>query len=468
MTARHPWTMLLDTFGDAEMASVFSERSTVRAWLAVERALAVAQAELGLIPADAAAAIGTRLDTLTIEEGALDEGFRHVGYPIVRLLEVVAQGAPPEVGAWLHWGATTQDIMDTGQVLQLREALERLEVLVADLGGRLAELARAHRMTVMAGRTHGQQAVPTTFGAKVAVWLAELTRQYERLREARPRVCAVELFGAGGTSAAMGSRAREVRHAVARSLGLAPVDVPWHVARDGIAEASSLAASISATCVRIAREVADLARTEIGEVREPLTHGRGASSTMPQKANPILSEVVIGMGTIAASQMPAILAGMQGRHERAAGEWQVEWDVVPTLFCLAAGALTAITTVVGGIVVDEAAMRRNLAADGGLIMAEALMMALAPTVGRADAHHLVYDLSARARVEGRTLPEVVAAGLPEDLAAKLPPVDVLLDPARYVGEAPDTVDAAVAGWVRTASHGRDGSVVRSGAGEQEA
>jgi len=446
MTSRHPWTMLLDTFGDPEMAEVFSEAATVRAWLAVERALAVAQADAGLVPRDAAAAIARRIDGLAIAEGALDEGFRHVGYPIVRLLALVGQDAPAEVGAWLHWGATTQDIMDTGQALQLHAALARLEALVVELGDRLADLAATHRDTVMAGRTHGQQAVPTTFGAKVAVWLAELARQLDRLREARPRVCAIELFGAGGTSAAMGPQAGRVRHAVAASLGLTPVDVPWHVARDGIAEACFLAAAISSTCVRIAREVADLARTEIGEVREPLTHGRGASSTMPQKANPILSEVAIGMGTIAASQLPAALAAMQGRHERAAGEWQVEWDVLPTLACLAAGGLVAMTTVVEGLVVDEDRMRHNLGQDGGLIMAEALMMALAPATGRAEAHHLVYDLSARARVEDRGLREVVAADLPAELAARLPAVDEMLDPARYTGEAGAIVDAAVSSW----------------------
>ncbi len=446
MTSRHPWTMLLDTFGDPGMADVFSEASTVRAWLAVERALAEAQAEAGLIPADAAAAITSRIDALSIPAGALDEGIRHVGYPIVRLLQLVGDGAPAEVGAWLHWGATTQDIMDTGQALQLRSALERLETLVIALGDHLAGLAARHRETVMAGRTHGQQAVPTTFGAKVAVWLAEMTRQAERLGEARPRVCAVELFGAGGTSAAMGPDAARVRHAVAARLGLTGVDVPWHVARDGIAEACFLAATISATCVRIAREVADLARTEIGEVREPLTHGRGASSTMPQKANPILSEAVIGLGTIAASQLPAALAAMQGRHERAAGEWQVEWDVVPILCCAAAACLGAVTTVVEGLVVDEARMRQNLDQDGGLIMAEALMMALAPAIGRAGAHHLVYDLSARARVEGRDLREVVAEGLTPDLAARLPALDAILDPERYTGEAGAIVDSAVTAW----------------------
>ena len=204
------------------------------------------------------------------------------------------------------------------------------------------------------------------------------------------------------------------------------MDVPWHVARDGIAEVGFVVASISSTCVRIAREVTDLARTELGEVREPLGPGRGASSTMPQKANPILSEAVIGMGTIALSQLPAMLAAMHPRHERATGEWQVEWDVLPTLCCLAAGCLAAIGTIIEGLVVDERRMHENLDRDGGLIMAEALMMALAPITGRAEAHHLMYDLSARARRDGRRLRDVVAEELPADLAARLPPVGVLL------------------------------------------
>jgi len=440
--------MLLDTFGDPGMADIWSERATVRAWLAVERALAVAQAEIGLIPASAAAAITRRIDALDLQPGALDEGFRHVGYPIVALLGVIASDAPEEVGAWLHWGATTQDVMDTGQVLQLRAAFDRLDGLLVTLGDRVADLSMAHRDTVMAGRTHGQQAVPTTFGAKAATWLAELGRQLDRSRDARARSLHVELFGAGGTSAAMGPEAGRVRHAVAAALGLAPVDVPWHVARDGIAEACFVMASVASTCVRVAREVADLARTELGEVREPLTPGRGASSTMPQKANPILSEVVIGLGTIALSQLPAALAAMQPRHERATGEWQVEWDVVPLLCCLASSALAATDTVVAGLDVDVARMRRNLEHDGGLIMAESLMMAIAPTVGRAEAHHLVYDASARARADGRSLRDVIEERLSPDLARSLPPADVLLDPARYVGEAGAIVDVAVAEWRR--------------------
>jgi 3-carboxy-cis,cis-muconate cycloisomerase len=438
--------MLQDTFGDPVMTGLFSQSATVGAWLRVERALAEAQASLGVIPADAAAAIVTRLDALVIPDGALTAGIRHVGYPIVGLLDAIGADAPADVAAYLHWGATTQDIMDTGLALQLAAALDRLAALTGELGDVVARLTREYRSSVMAARTHGQQAVPTTFGAKAATWLAELTRQQQRLREARPRVAVVELFGAGGTTAAMGPRAADVRRSVAGLLGLADTAVPWHAARDGVAEAVTLGASLASSCVRIAREVVDLARTEIGEVHETLSHGRGASSTMPQKANPILSESIVGMGSIALTLVPAALTAMQVRHERAAGEWQIEWDVVPGVMTLAAGSIALTAEMLDGLRVDPARMRANLELDGGLVMAEALMMALAPVAGRARAHELVYDLCARARVEGRSLREVVAADLPPDLAARLPDAATLLDPAGYLGEAEDIVDAALAGW----------------------
>lgn len=450
--AERPFGLLLTTFGDPVMDRVFCERATVQSWLDVERALAIAQGELGVIPEAAALAIAARIGDMDLEPGALADGTRHVGYPIVGLLAAVQDGAAPEVGAYLHWGATTQDIMDSGLALQLQAALARLETLEFELGTHIAALATVHRRSVMAARTHGQQAVPTTFGAKAAGWLDELARQVARLRECRDRVLVVSLFGAGGTGAAMGPQGAAVRHRVAVLLGLHSSDVPWHVARDGVAEACFVAASVSSTCVRIAREVIELARTEIGEVRETLSHGRGASSTMPQKANPILSEAVVGMGSIALSQMPAVLTAMQPRHERAAGEWQIEWDVVPAVFGYAAGSLLGTAEIVSGLVVDVDRMRANLDQDGGLIMAEALMMAVAPVAGRARAHELVYDLCARARVEGRALRDVVAAAMPSDVAAQLPPVAELLDPDRYVGEASAIVDAALAAWRRTGEH----------------
>jgi 3-carboxy-cis,cis-muconate cycloisomerase len=442
-----PWTMLQDTFGDPEMTTILSQASTVRGWSRVESALAQAQGRLGVIPRAAAEAIVTHIASLDIPDGALTPGIRHVGYPIVDLLAAIGRDAPTEdVAAYLHWGATTQDIMDTGLALQLAAALDRLEVLATTLGDITAALAQTHRPSVMAARTHGQQAVPTTFGAKVATWLAELTRQLDRLVQARPRVAVVQLFGAGGTAAAMGPRAAAVRAEVAELLGLAPTDVPWHTARDGIAEACALAASLASTCVRIAREVVDLARTEVGEVHETLSHGRGASSTMPQKANPILSESIVGMGSIAVSLVPAMLTAMQVRHERAAGEWQIEWDVIPLIMTMAAGSLGVTAEMLGGLEVDPVRMRANLDLDGGLVMAEALMMGIAPVAGRARAHALVYDLCARARREGRSLRDVVATELPPDLSERLPDVATLLDPAGYLGEAEAIVDAALAAW----------------------
>jgi 3-carboxy-cis,cis-muconate cycloisomerase len=441
-----PWTMLQDTFGDPVMTTTFSQASTIRGWSRVEAALAEAQGRLGVIPADAAEAIVARIDALSIPDGALTPGIRPVGYPLVDLLAAIGRDAPAGVAAYLHWGATTQDIMDTGLALQLADALDRLETLVAALGDVIVPHARRHRSTVMAARTHGQQAVPTTFGAKAATWLAELTRQHDRLVQARPRVAVVELFGAGGTTAAMGPQAAAIRHEVARLLGLTSTDVPWHAARDGVAEACGVAASMASTCVRIAREVVDLARTEVGEVHETLSHGRGSSSTMPQKANPILSESIVGMGSIALSLMPAALTAMQVRHERAAGEWQIEWDVVPAMMTMAAGSLALTAEMVGGLDVDPSRMRANLDMDGGLVMAEALMMGIAPVAGRARAHELVYDLCARARRDGRSLRDVVVSDLPDDLAARLPDADTLLDPVRYLGEAEAIVDAALVAW----------------------
>jgi len=285
--------------------------------------------------------------------------------------------------------------------------------------------------------------VPTTFGAKLAVYVAELARHRERLAAARGRVAVVSLFGAGGTSAAYGEQARAVRSRVAGLLGLAGTDVPWHVARDGIAEFGLVCALLSATCARFAREVVDLSRTEIAEVAEASGHLRGASSTMPQKANPVESEAVIGMAITAGALTSALFRAMEAGHERAAGEWQAEWQVVPQLVTLAAGSLATAGSIARGLQVFPAAMRANLAADGGLVMAEAYMMRLAPRLGRERAHDAVYAAARKTRENGEQLGDVLAglldgeavAGIREELA-----------PEEYVGRPEDAVDAAAALW----------------------
>ncbi len=355
---------LVDVFADAEVTQLFSEESLVGAWLEVERALAGAQADLGIIPRQAAAAIGAAATPDRIELARLRERTVVVGYPILPLLEQIAHSSP-EAARYIHWGATTQDIMDTGLALILGRVLDRVEILAGALGDELAAKADAHRATVMPGRTHAQPAVPITFGGKLAVWLDELTRHVERLGAVRDRVVVVQLFGAAGTAAALGPESRAVRHGVAQRLGLGAVDVPWHAARDAVAEAGFVLAVTASTCGKLAREVVELSRPEIGEVREAGGHLRGASSTMPQKANPIGSEAIVGLSLLAAQHAGALLTSMQGTHERAAGEWQAEWDALPLTCAAAAGALAGARQVVAGLNVFPERMRANLDGEGG-------------------------------------------------------------------------------------------------------
>ncbi|TDE33345.1 3-carboxy-cis,cis-muconate cycloisomerase [Nonomuraea mesophila] len=426
------------------MAGIFSAERTVLAWLRAEAALALAQAEAGVIGEADARAIAAACVPATIDLDRLWEEAANVGYPILPLVRMIAAALPDGPGGRVHYGATTQDIMDTGLALQMGEALDRLATLLASFGEQIARLVAAHAGTVVAARTHAQQAVPTTFGAKLAVLLAEAARQRDRVARAARQVRVVSLFGAGGTSAAMGERAREVREGMAARLGLRSAEVPWHVARDGVAEFGVTCASLAATAARFAREVVDLSRTEIGEVREAGGHHRGASSTMPQKANPIGCEAVIGMSGTAGALSSGLFRAMEAGHERAAGEWQVEWYVVPLLAELAAGALASAADVAAGLRVYPAAMRANLDAEGGLIMAEAYMMRLAPALGREKAHDLVYRAAHEARESGRALADALrdVAG-PDDLAGlgALP-----VPPESYIGDAGAICAAALDAW----------------------
>lgn len=446
---RGPFLPLVGIFGDPETGELLSEHAAIAAWLEVERALVAAQASLGIVPLPAAQQVEAHADPARIDAAAVRDGTRLVGYPILPLLTEVGHDAPPEVGATIHWGATSQDIMDSGLVLVLRAALVRIDALLIDVGDLAATHADRHRGSVMTGRTHAQPAVPTTFGAKVAVWLAEFARHRDRLRAARERALVLSLFGAGGTSAAFGPQSREIRRLVAERLGLAAVDVPWHTARDGLAEVGFVLAAISATCGKIAREVIDLSRPEIGELREGDGYHRGASSTMPQKANPIASEVVVGMSSLAAQQVPALLAAMQAGHERAAGEWQIEWDAMPTVMSLAAGSLANTREILAGLSVFPDRMETNLGVDGGTIMAEAVMIRLATLTGRATAHDQVYKACGVARDRGTSLRSALVETLDSSLIDRLGPLDDLLSPRTYLGETSAIVDAALENW-RTA------------------
>lgn len=437
---RAPFDLLSELFGDPELAAVFSETATIEAWLRVERELAHAQGDLGLLTQEQVTDICSGAVVEQIDSERLWREARNVGYPILPLVRMIAEQLPAGANGRVHLGATTQDIMDSGLAVQLCQALRQLDMRLCGLGDRLSRLVVAHGTTPMVARTHAQHAVPTTFGAKVAVYLGEFTRHRVRLRESIARICRVSLFGAAGTSAALGASASTVRLKLARRLGLYNVDLPWHVARDGVAEFGLLCALMLGTCGRLAREVVDLSRTEIAELGQVGGRHRGASSTMPQKVNPVLAEAVIGMAGCGGAMSSALIRAMEAGHERAAGEWQIEWAVVPQVACLCGGALARSSEMVRDLTVDPPAMAANLAMTKGQVLAEAYMMSLAPAMGRERAHDLVYAAAERARASRRHLREEIAELVqdPSDL--------VEVTATDYLGEVERSCAAALAAW----------------------
>lgn len=433
MDAVAPFDLLLTLIGDPETQRITSERAVIESWLRVEAALATAQGELGVIDRADAEAIVAACTIDQVDAAALWDAARTVGYPILPLVRQIAGTLPSPANGRVHYGATTQDVMDTGLALVMVSVTERLTELLDGFGDTLARRVDEHRATPMAARTHGQQAVPTTFGTKLAVFLAQATEVSHTIQRARLRIGRVSLWGAGGTAAALGSTASATRRRVAELLGLDDAPIPWHVDRSGVLELAHACTAVNVLCTRFAREVIDLSRTEIGEVSERGGGHYGASSTMPQKVNPIASEGVVGAAVTAESLAAAIARAGEAGHERAAGEWQIEWTVLPQLVNLTAAALRTTADVAGSLVVHPEQMRRNLEADHGLIMAEAYMIHLAERHGREAAHDLVHDAVQQVRRDGGALPDAI--GVAERIAAD-----------DYLGLAEQVCVDAIAAW----------------------
>ena len=434
-----------DIFGTATMRAIFDDAGLVERWLTVEAALARAQAAAGLIPAIAAEAITAACTPAAIDLAALARGTTLVGYPILALVHQIARAAGEAAGGYVHWGATTQDIMDTATALQVRDARRLLTADLEAVLAQLVRLARAHRETVMAGRTHGQQALPITFGYKLAVYIAELRRHLARLAAAGERAELVEFAGAAGTLASVGPAGLRVQALLAADLGLGVPPIAWHTSRDGLAEFVAVLGLISATLAKLAQEIALLQRTEIGEVEEGYVPGRGGSSTMPQKRNPIACEAIIGASRQVRQLVPVMLDAMLHDNERATGPWHAEWLALPEAAVLTHGIVVTARDLLAGLVVRPAAMRRNLELTGGLITSEHVMMALAPALGRQHAHEVVYAAAMRAVERGRPLRDELLAE--PAVAAHLPAaeIDRLLEPTSYLGLATTFVDRVLAG-----------------------
>ena len=443
---------LLDPlFTTDAMREVFSDRVRVQRMLDFEAALARAEARVGIIPPAAVPAIEAKCRAELFDLDALARATALVGspaIPMVKQLTALVARDDPEAMRYVHWGATSQDAIDTGLVLQVREALSLIEADLARLSGALAQLADRHRRTPVVGRTWMQHALPTTFGLKAAGWLDAISRHRRRMREIRPRVLTLQFGGAVGTLAALGSRGLEVAAALAEELRLAVPDLPWHSHRDRVAEVATTLGLLVGTLGKIARDISLHMQTDVAEVFEPAGEERGGSSTMPHKRNPVGSVASVAAAIRVPALVSVMLSGMVQEHERGAGGWPAEWETLPELVRLTAGALRHMVAVVSGLEIHAARMRQNLERTGGQILAEAVVMVLGRGIGRLAAHELVGEACRRASAQGRHLRDVLAEDPRVSAHLTAEDLDRLFDATSYLGVAEALVDRAIAASLR--------------------
>lgn len=432
-----------DMFGTAEMRAVFSDKALIQRYIDVEVALARAEARCGVIPAEAAEQIAALSTYESLDLALMQHETEIVGYPILPLVEQLSKTCG-EAGRYVHWGATTQDIMDTAVVLQVRAALALVERDIQAVRGLLAGLAQQYRDTPMAGRTHLQHALPITFGYKCAVWLSMFDRHAERLVELRPRVEVGQFAGAAGTLASLGDKGLEVQEALMAELGLGVPQATWHVARDGLAETLNFLGLVTGSLGKVALDVMMMMTSELGEVYEPFVKGRGASSTMPQKRNPISCELMYAAAKGVRQHAGLMLDAMIQDFERSTGPWQAEWIAIPEAFALSAASLGQAKFMLAGLEVRTERMRQNLDMTQGLIVAEAVMMGLAPALGRQVAHDVVYAACRMANDQRISLLDALLAQGAATAELDIEALERLTDPANYLGLAPQMVDIALA------------------------
>ena len=431
----------------ADMLPVFSDSTAVQRMLDFEAALARAEAAHGVIPSAAVAPIAAccmaaRLDLPALAEAAAAAG--NLAIPLVKQLTALVLRDDAEAGKYVHWGATSQDAIDTGLVLQLRDALDLLDADLAALAEALAGLARAHRDTTMVGRTWMQHALPTSLGLKAAGCLDAVLRHQQRLREVRKRALALQFGGAAGTLASLGDKGMAVAATLAQELALALPDLPWHTQRDRVAEVATVLGLLTGTLGKMARDLSLLMQTDVAEAAEPSAPGRGGSSTMPHKRNPVGCAIALTAALRVPALVSTMLAGMVQEHERALGGWQAEWDTLPDIVLLTSGALRQMRDVAAGLQVDAGRMRANLDLTHGLIMGEAVMLALGAAIGRMAAHKLVEQASQQAAASGRHLRDVLGGDAEVSRHLSSEALDKLFDPANYRGAAGAFVDRVLA------------------------
>jgi 3-carboxy-cis,cis-muconate cycloisomerase len=433
-------SLLTSLFRDEAIAAQFSDAQTMAYMLHFEVALARVQSELGVIPAEAAGHIEAAASRLQVDMAAIREDVSKSGVPTIELIKQLRTATDPEYRSYVHWGATSQDVMDTALVMQLKACIGHLEGLLRDVIPGLATLARAHRDTLMAGRTHSQQALPITFGYKVAGWIAPLLRHQQRLRELKPRLLVLQLGGAVGTLASLGADGLKVQAALAKELDLGLSLLAWHTQRDSIAEFGGWLSLATGSLGKMAGDIILMAQSEVGEVLESNDPARGGSSTMPQKRNPVQSSAIVAAARQNATLLASVHQAQIQEHERATGSLSLEGLSLPQMLHLTASALGKAAFLSENLVVDADRMRANVEASQGMMLAEAVDLALAPLIGRSEAKRLIKEAVPDALAGGRHLVDVVRERT--DAAIDW---EELKDESQYLGQAGAFIDRVLAG-----------------------
>jgi 3-carboxy-cis,cis-muconate cycloisomerase len=439
--------LLAPMLSSASMRTVCDDATTLQHMLDFEAALARAEAATGVIPRAAVEAIAKACKAESFDVAALAEAATRSGnlaIPLVKALTSAVAKSDAEASRYVHWGATSQDVIDTAAMLTLRMGVD---VLLADLDRAIAgfaALARKHRHTAVVARTWLQHALPMPFGLKLAEYAAALHRSRLRLKRLREEALALQFGGAAGTLAALGDKGLAVSEALARELKLPLPEAPWHTHRDRIAEAASVFAILAGSCGKIARDVSLMMQTDVGEAFEPAGVGRGGSSTMPHKRNPVAAASALGAATMAPNLAATIFAAQVQDHERSAGPWHAEWPTLPALMLVTSGALAAIVDLAEGLEVDAARMLENLDATHGLIMAEAVTFALAEKIGKSDAHHLVEAASKKAIADKKHLRDVLTSDSKVTAHLDANKIAALFEPMAYQGASQALIDRLLA------------------------
>lgn len=449
----HPMAYRLfgDKFATREMKAVFDELNYVQKILDVEVALAEAEGELGLIPSGVVPLIREQAKAAKIDFGQVLQVQKKVGHYLVSVLKVLEKNCPQESGQFIHYGATTQDIIDTAMVLMIREALVLMKRDLQAILTASMDLAEKYKETVMAGRTHGVHAVPITFGFKVAIWAAEVARHLERLKEMEPRLLVGNLSGAVGTFASFGPKGLEVQERVMAKLGLGSPLICWHASRDHFAEFVNWMAMNGSTLAKMANEIRVLMKPEFGEVEEPIKEGTVGSSTMPHKRNPNLSEETMALGKLLRSYAGTMLEAMETEHERDIGTWRCEFLILPESCMVFSAALRNMKEMLQGLKVHPDRMLQNLNLTHGLIMSETFMFALGEKIGKQKAHEAVYELAMQAVRQGRPFFDVLQEDAEIRKIFSPEQLPQMMDPSGHTGLASEVVDGVLAALKKLSS-----------------